>query len=153
MIHIRPYQASDLDQVWALHNLALRDTGAHVGNGPWDDDLKKIDAVYQHNGGCFLVGIVEDRIVAIGALERTDAERAEIKRMRVHPDFQGRGFGLAILERLEAQARKLGYRTLHLDTTTRQIAAQRLYTNHGYHETGRTVVAGFDTILFEKELK
>ena len=153
MMQIRPYQKSDFDEVWALHNLALQDVGAHVGNGPWDDDLKKIDEVYQNNGGCFLVGIVEGRIVAIGALKRTDAECAEIKRMRVHPNFQRRGFGSAVLERLEAEARQLGYGTLHLDTTTRQTAAQRLYTKHGYHEIGRTVVAGFDTILLEKKLK
>ena len=153
MMRIRPYKVSDFDEVWALHNLALQDVGAHVGNGPWDDDLKKIDEVYQNNGGCFLVGIVEGRIVAIGALKRTDAECAEIKRMRVHPNFQRRGFGSAVLERLEAEARQLGYGTLHLDTTTRQTAAQRLYTKYGYYETGRTVVAGFDTILFEKKVE
>ena len=153
MIKIRPYKESDFDEVWALHNLALQEVGAHVGNGPWDDDLKKIEQVYQNNGGCFLVGIVEGHIVAMGALKRTDTERAEIKRMRVHPDFQGRGFGSAILERLEAKTRKLGYRTLHLDTTVRQAAAQRLYAKYYYSETGRKILAGFDTILFEKELK
>ena len=89
----------------------------------------------------------------MGALKRTDVERAEIKRMRVHPDFQGRGLGSAILEHLESEARKLGYHTLHLDTTTCQTAAQRLYLKHRYRETGRTVLAGFDTILLEKELE
>ena len=73
--------------------------------------------------------------------------------MRVHADFQGRGFGSAILECLEAEARKLGYHTLHLDTTIQQTAAQRLYLKHGYRETGRTVLAGFDTILLEKKLE
>ncbi len=153
MMQIRPYQESDSDEVRLLHNLALQDVGAHVENGPWDDDLKKIEEVYHNNGGCFLVGVVEGHIVAMGALKRTDTERAEIKRIRVHPDFQGRGFGSAVLERLEAEARKLGYRALHLDTTIRQTAARRLYAKYGYRETGRTVLAGFDTILFEKTVE
>jgi GNAT superfamily N-acetyltransferase len=40
----------------------------------------------------------------MGAFRRTDPERAEIKRMRVHPDYQGRGFGQIILSELEARA-------------------------------------------------
>ncbi len=54
----------------------------------------------------------------MGALRRTTNEWAEIKRMRVHPDFQRRGFGQMILEALEARAVALGYAALHLDTTT-----------------------------------
>lgn len=29
---------------------------------------------------------------------------------------------------------------------------QRLYLEHGFHETGRAVIAGFDSILMEKRL-
>ena len=85
MMQIRPYQTSDFDEVWALHNLALKDAGAHVGNGPWDDDLRKIEEAYQNNRSCFLVGVVDAKTVAMGALKRTDARCADIKRMRVHP--------------------------------------------------------------------
>jgi len=38
------------------------------------------------------MGLVLGRIVAMGAFRRTDSHRAEIKRMKVHPDFQQRGF-------------------------------------------------------------
>jgi N-acetylglutamate synthase-like GNAT family acetyltransferase len=60
--------------------------------------------VYLKNQGEFLVGVCEGRIVAMGALRRTTNERAEIKRMRVHPDFQRCGFGQMILEALETDA-------------------------------------------------
>jgi len=37
-----------------------------------------------------------------GRFEAHKSERAEIKRMRVHPDYQGRGYGQLILDELEA---------------------------------------------------
>ncbi len=152
MFQICRYQDADLDAVWALHNLALTAVGAHAGNGPWDDDLHRITEAYLANGGEFLVGLDDDRLVAMGAMRRTAPDRAEVKRMRVHPAFQRRGYGRAILAALEQRAVELGYATLHLDTTAVQLGAQRLYRSHGYRETGRAVIGGFDTILFEKRL-
>jgi GNAT superfamily N-acetyltransferase len=58
-------------------------------------DFHCIVAVYLCPGGEFLVGIHEGQIVAIGALQ-TAPERAEVKRMGVHREYQRRGFGRAI---------------------------------------------------------
>jgi ribosomal protein S18 acetylase RimI-like enzyme len=138
--------------VWELHNLALNQVGAHAGNGPWDDDLHNIDEVYLKSGGEFLVGCLAGRVVAMGALKRTGERRAQITRMRVHPECQRRGFGQAILSLLEERARELGYHQLHLDTTVQQTAAQELYLKNGYRQTGRTRYGRFEVLLFEKEL-
>ncbi len=126
LMRIRRYRDSDHNEVWALHNLALEGTGAHAGNGPWDDDLHHIREIYLDDNGEFLVGVQGRRIVAMGALKYTSAKRAEVKRMRVHPDFQRHGFGRAILRRLESRAADLGYTALHLDTTVQQVPAQQL---------------------------
>lgn len=152
LMRIQRYRESDQEDVWALHNVALERTGAHAGNGPWDDDLHHVRDVYLEKAGEFLVGIQAGRIVAMGALERLSADRAEIRRMRVHPHYQRRGFGRAVLEALEARAVELGYSTLQLDTTVQQAAAQRLYIRNGYVEIGRTKMGGFDVIMYEKAL-
>ncbi|HEX4204590.1 MAG TPA: GNAT family N-acetyltransferase [Ktedonobacteraceae bacterium] len=153
-MEIRQYQQEDHDAVWALHNLALQKTGAHLGNGHWDDDLHRIEQVYLKNQGEFLVGVCGDRIIAMGALRKTTHERAEMKRIRVHPDFQGHGFGQMILEALEARAVTLGYSALHLDTSTLQIAAQHLYRKNGYRQLETTrIVQGITLIFFEKSIQ
>jgi len=152
MMKVRPYKPGDSEAVWQLHNLALRDTGAFLGNGPWDEDLKDIPSAYENNHGCFLVGLIEDQIVAMGAVRRIDTIQAELKRMRVHPDFQRRGFGTKLLILLEAEAKRLGYRILHLDTSTLQTASQKLYEKHGYRKTGETKVDRLDVLLYEKKL-
>jgi GNAT superfamily N-acetyltransferase len=151
-LQIRRYRETDHDAVWALHNVALEEVGAHAGNGPWDEDLHSIERVYLDDRGEFLVGLVEREIVAMGGLRHSEDGRGQITRMRVHPRSQRQGFGRLILERLEARARELGYRTLCLDTTVGQAAAQVFYRGEGYLETGRTRLGPFDVILFEKHL-
>jgi ribosomal protein S18 acetylase RimI-like enzyme len=151
-LRIRRYQDADHDAVWALHNDALEDVGAHGGAGPWEDDLHAVRRVYLEQRGEFVVGLLEDQLVAMGALRRTSAHRAEIKRMRVAPHAQRSGFGRLILSHLELRARQLGYTHLHLDTTAGQLAAQALYRRHGYRETGRERRGPFQLIFFEKSL-
>jgi ribosomal protein S18 acetylase RimI-like enzyme len=152
-MEIRRYCHTDSDAIWELHILGLQHAGAYAGDGPWDDDLHHIDEVYLHNRGEFLVGVHEGRIIAMGAFRKTDNERAEIKRMRVHPDFHGHGYGQMILQELEVQAIAMGYSILHLDTSTIQLAAQSLYRKNGFKETGEVKVRrGFTEIFFEKRL-
>ncbi len=150
---IRRCEDADHDAVWDLHNLALNDVRAHAGNGPWDDDLHHIRQEYLDAGGEFIVGLLDGRIVAMGALKRIDDRQGEVKRMRIHPDHQRRGFGRAILHRLMGRARQLGFRKLRLDTTAQQTAARALYQSEGFQQVGGTVFAGFDVLLMERDLQ
>ncbi len=70
MLTIRRYQPYDQQAVWSLHNLALDQVGAHGGNGPWDEDVRRVEATYLADGGEFLVGVLQGRVVAMGALRR-----------------------------------------------------------------------------------
>ena len=138
--------------MWDLHNIALNEVGAHAGNGPWDDDLHRVEAEYISTGGEFYVGIIGGRIVAMGALKRLSDTEAEICRMRVHPELQRRGLGTRILSKLEERARELGFRTLTLDTTAGQVAAMGMYRKAGYDEVARDRKFGFDVVMFEKQI-
>jgi len=98
MFTLRRYATGDLAAVAYLHVFAIQQAGAYLGRGPWDDDVYAIEAVYLNNQGEFLLGEWDGMFVAMGGFRRTAPERAEIKRMRVHPDYQGRGFGQIILD-------------------------------------------------------
>lgn len=161
MFTLRRYTSADQEAVEHLHVFAIQQVGAYLGRGPWDDDVYAIEEVYLKQRGEFLVGECDGLVVAMGALKYTSPGRAEIKRMRVHPEYQGRGYGQLMLDELEARARALGYQTLHLDTSILQIPAQRLYEKNGFREAGRDTYlqeAGGDTyqqlevILYEKQL-
>ncbi len=161
MFTVRRYTFTDQEAVEHLHVVALQQTGAYLGRGPWDDDIYAIEETYLEHGGEFLIGECDGQMVAMGALKQTNPQRAEIKRMRVAPSYQGRGFGQRMLDELEARARTLGYQTLHLDTSILQIPAQKLYEKNGYREIGRVtyrqevgkdVYQPLEVILYEKQL-
>ena len=88
----------------------------------------------------------------MGALRKTSAGRAEVKRMRVEPAFQGRGFGREILDAIECRAAMLGYEILRLDTSARQRVARALYEKDGFVEVGRGRLHGLDSVFYEKRL-
>ena len=152
MFTLRRYTPADREVVEYLHVHAIQRTGAYLGRGPWDDDVYAIEETYLNNQGEFLIGEWDGTFVAMGAFRRTSSERAEIKRMRVHPDYQGRGLGQIILSELEARARAMGYKTLHLDTAVVQVPAQKLYEKNGFREVVRDIYHDFEVILYEKQL-
>jgi GNAT superfamily N-acetyltransferase len=153
VLELRCYEEAHASSVRRLHEDGLRQMNAHAGDGSWDDDLRSVRSTYLENQGEFFLGVVEGEVVAMGALRRVSATIGEVKRMRVDARFQRQGFGRAILRRLEARAREMGYRTLRLDTTVKPVPAQRLYEPSGYRAAGRTLnPAGQDIIVFEKRL-
>jgi ribosomal protein S18 acetylase RimI-like enzyme len=154
-VGFRRYKAEDHDRVVELHRLGLRQTGADLGDGPWDDDIRSPDtihATYLDGRGDFLVGVLGDDVVVMAALREHPSGRVEIKRMRVDPEYQRRGLGQAMLDRLEARASELGYNGICLDTTTLQEPAIALFEKNGYREVGRGKRGSFDLVIFEKDL-
>lgn len=147
---IRAFQVADQAAIFALHSAALQALGIDAIGGPWDDDLRDVQASYLDQGGAFLVAIVDGQLVGMGALARIDRETAEIKRMRIAPDYQGQGIGRRILMGLEQKAGQLGFTRLVLDTSTQQLAAQALYESHGYSQTGTGMQGPFKMIYYEK---
>lgn len=150
---IRRYRWSDLDAVCGLHQIGLAQVGLAPGDGVYyDHDLARINEIYLDGGGEFLVGLVDGRIVAMGGLRRVSDREAELCRMRVHPEYQRRGYGARILARLEERALELGYRRVRCDTTSNQVAAIALYRRYGWLETGRKRVGGLTVVFFQKDL-
>jgi chromate reductase, NAD(P)H dehydrogenase (quinone) len=82
--------------------------------------------------GTFLVFFNEGRPLACGGLRPRSSWTAEIRRMFVQPPARGHGLGRFVLESLEREARKLGYRFVQLETGERNLAAQALYAGYGY---------------------
>jgi GNAT superfamily N-acetyltransferase len=152
MFTLRRYTPADREAVEYLHVHAIQQAGAYLGRGPWDDDVYAIEETYLNNQGEFLIGEWDGIFVAMGGLHRTSPERAEIKRMRVYPDYQGCGLGQIILSELEARARAMDYKTLHLDTSVVQVPARKLYEKNGFRAVGRDTYQDLEVILYEKQL-
>jgi DNA-binding MarR family transcriptional regulator len=88
-------------------------------------------------GGAFLVGRIDGEVMACGGVQRHSRTVAEIKRMWIAPDWRGCGLGVRTLAALEDEARRLGYRKVHLDTNGTLVEAIAMYERSGYHAIER----------------
>lgn len=77
---------------------------------------------------------VGEDLAGIGALKRLDAERSEIKSMRVDDRFRGQGIGRALLRHIIEEARARGVTSLWLETGSSKDfdPARRLYASEGF---------------------
>ena len=152
---VRRYKPPDAEHVWTIHELALRASPLKfVENAAADEDLTEISERYLDVGGEFLVGLIDDEIIAIGGFQPREDDTAEIRRMRIHPDYQGQGYGERLLVDLEERARERGFNRLVLETNEYLTAAQKLYAKHSYEETHRetNTVTGDEFIYYQKEI-
>lgn len=131
-VMLRRYQDTDHASVWKLHVDGLNQTGSFVPDPVLDADFQNIRGIYLENGGDFLIAQCDESIVGMGAIRKIDHTTAEVKRMRVNAHYQSRGIGSMILSRLITRANELGYQRLVLDTSRKQLAAQKLYEKHGF---------------------
>jgi GNAT superfamily N-acetyltransferase len=132
----------------------LREVGAFIDGAEdvLDTDLRTIPDTYDNAGGAFIIADVEGDIVGMGGVCRVDASTAEIRRMRVSSNHQGKGLGSQLLRTLETKAKDLGYKRLILDTAIQQEAAVHLYTKFGYTVYKRGMFYNLDTVWMEKDI-
>ncbi len=78
----------------------------------------------------------------------------EMQKLYLADAAKGRGFGYALVMRIENRAREMGFKRIYLETHTNLQAAIRLYERCGYQEIARPdcVVHGTMNKFFLKEL-
>ncbi len=67
-------------------------------------------------------------------LRKLDAERCEMKRLYVRPQFRGKGLADLLVRQIMEDARRIGYKSMLLDTFPFMKAAIALYRKHGFYE-------------------
>ncbi len=149
---IRKYQITDFDQMINLHREVLIKENVYRGAGVWEDDLLDIVEHYFNNNGDFIVGLENNKIIAMGAIRKINTGTAEIVRMRVHPDYQKKGYGDEILLYLESIALKNNYKELVLETDERLINAIKLYIKRGYTYWKEEILNDYKCIWYRKIL-
>ena len=96
-------------------------------------DVDDWPRVYGPPRGTFMIALVDGRLVGTGAIRPIDDETAELKRMWLLEEYQGRGIGLRLFTLLSEFARAAGYRQMWLSTDAiAQSRAVRFYERLGF---------------------
>jgi GNAT superfamily N-acetyltransferase len=151
-INFERYDKRFEDALIALHRTALVGIVHGYAQHEEERDLREIDTVYLRGGGEFLIGLDGGRLVAMGGFKIFGGGVAEVKRVRILPEVQGRGIGSALLARLEAIARERRIRKLVLDSAASRPKTLQFWLKHGYVRMGETMYGTQPTVCFEKLL-
>ena len=89
-------------------------------------------AEFEHSGGYFVLARRQGAAVGCGAFRPVGHGCAEIKRMFVRGQARRCGIARRILQHLEAEIRRQGFRSIVLETGCQNSAARTLYESAGY---------------------
>ena len=117
--------------------IAFHLDGMHDTSPPESVHALDIDGL-RHPSVTFWSAWLDGELAGIAALKSIDAERGELKSMRVDDRFRGSGVGRALLRHLMAEARGRGMTSLWLETGSPDdfVPAQRLYESEGFARCG-----------------
>jgi GNAT superfamily N-acetyltransferase len=146
------YQLEYQEPMLALHRSAIEGFTLGMSQQQDEADLVAVEDIYLRSRGEFLLGFIGVRLIAMGGFKRLSDDLAELRRMRISRDLQGRGYGTLILCELERRAFQFGVRTLCLDTARRRPLTLEFYRKHGYQETGQSFYGAVETVQFRKTL-
>jgi ribosomal protein S18 acetylase RimI-like enzyme len=99
-----------------------------------DRELSEITIEYNDPTGILLLVYDGDKAVACAGVRKIDANIAELKRMFVDSHYRGRQLGQLLLQEALTAAKRLGYRSIRLDTVPNMHAAIKLYKSVGFYE-------------------
>jgi GNAT superfamily N-acetyltransferase len=151
-MHLIRYQPEFQEPMLALHRSALEGFVLGMSQAQDEADLVAVEEVYLRRRGEFLLGFIGERLVAMGGFKRLSEDLAELRRMRIARDVQGRGYGTLLVRELERRAFQSGIRTLCLDAARRRSLTLEFYRKHGYQETGQGFYGVVETVQFKKVL-
>ena len=121
---IRPFESDDEGAVvalWERCNLTR----------PWNNPRKDIARKLKAGPELFLVGLIEDGIVA-SAMGGYDGHRGWVNYLAVDPLFQRQGLGAQIMVEIERRLRERGCAKINLQIRRSNEAAIGFYRALGY---------------------
>ena len=98
------------------------------------------------------VADLHGNVVGVAVFKITD-EGFYLDNVAVRPSVKGAGVGRLLLQFAEAEAIRLGFRSIYLATHELMSENKTLYTRIGYVEFDHRVVGGYPRVFFRKQIE
>jgi putative acetyltransferase len=121
---------SDVEEVRTLFREYAASLPFPLDFQDFDRELAELPGSYAPPRGALLLA----RDAGCVGLRPIDETACELKRLYVRPGARGAGLGRRLAEAVVAEARRIGYTHVRLDTVPGMEAAQLLYAHLGFRE-------------------
>ncbi len=121
----------------------------------FETELANLPDKYAPPTGRLFLAVINEKVAGCIALRKIDDETCEMKRLFVREDFRGFGLGKTLIEKLFAEAKKIGYKRMRLDTLPDKMPkAVELYRSYGFQEIAPYYENPYkETLFMEKVLQ
>jgi len=106
----------------------------------FDDEMAAMPGKYAAGErGALLLGVADGQPLGVVGLRDLGTDEkgeriCEMKRLYIDPAGRGRNLGRLLVDAVLAEARRLGYRAIRLDTFPSMVAANRIYDALGFRD-------------------
>jgi ribosomal protein S18 acetylase RimI-like enzyme len=123
-----------LEEVRVLFREYAASLGFDLDFQDFDGEMTNLPGDYTPPEGCILLARCASKTIGCVALHKLESRICEMKRLYVRPAFRGKGIGRVLSESVVAEARRLGYAAMRLDTLASMVGARGLYRSMGFKE-------------------
>ena len=156
--NFRKIEEKDNEAIAAIVRSSLKKAGLDIpGTAYFDEKLDALSEVYREDDRKYFV-LTDTNDNVIGGIGFSPflymKETAELQKLYLKENFHGNGVSYAMIEFIEEEMKKAGFKYSYLETHTNLPAAIHIYEKSGYKQIERPKEVGHSTMnrFFIKEL-
>ena len=132
-IELIPYNDSYKQQVFDFTCTCFEELGKKFEPSGRHSFYNDIDNEFE----VFFCLVDQEKVIGTVALKKVDDYTVELKAMYLDRNYRGKGFGRKLMDKVVDEAKRLGFKSIVLDSMSQYKDALRLYEKTGFKMTER----------------
>jgi GNAT superfamily N-acetyltransferase len=134
---IQAIAPENIEMVRDLFSMYAQLKGYEFGGENFEEEMASLPAPYAAPAGRLLLATYEGEAAGCVAMKKMDAQKIEVKRLYVPPEYRGNGIGKYLLRAAIDEAKKMGYKIIVADTDLNMRVAMVIFDEHGFKQSAQ----------------